>query len=141
MEIRRMRDADVEAVARLYLEGYGVTWSLDGARSYIEKFYRFEPASCFVAEQPGGPVTGAVLGYTFEREIGLVLFIQELVVHPSFRHQGIGKRLVTTLRESSGKAPSRVNVKPLVKADTHVFNFYNSLGFEKDKAVSFSFDE
>jgi ribosomal protein S18 acetylase RimI-like enzyme len=140
MEIRRMRDEDLEAVARLYLAAYGVDWSLDGAQKYIEKFYRFEPASCFVAAVDGG-VSGAVLGFSFEREMGLVLFIQELCVHPDQRNQGIGKKLVTTLRESFLKSPSRVAIKPLVKADTHVFNFYNSLGFEKDKAVSFSFDE
>lgn len=135
-----MRDEDLEAVSRLYLAAYGVDWSLDGAQKYIEKFYRFEPSSCFVASDASG-VSGAVLGFSFEREMGLVLFIQELCVHPDQRNKGIGKRLVTTLRESLARSPSRVAIKPLVKADTHVFNFYNSLGFEKDKAVSFSFDE
>jgi ribosomal protein S18 acetylase RimI-like enzyme len=135
-----MRDDEVEAVARIYLEAYGVDWSLDGARKYIGKFHGFEPTSCFVALE-GSRVVGAILGYSFERETGLVLFIQELCVHPSARKKGIGKKLVTTLRESFEKSPSRVNIKPLVKADTHVFNFYNSLGFERGKAVSFSFDE
>ncbi len=135
-----MRDEDVEAVARLYLEAYGVDWSLDGAKKYIDKFYRFEPTACFVAVDDA-VLRGAILGFSFEREIGLVLFIQELCVQPSARNRGIGKQLVTTLRESFLKSPSRVSVKPLVKADTHVFNFYNSLGFERGKAVSFSFDE
>ena len=140
MEIRRMQDGDLDGVAQLYLDGYGVDWTREGARAYIEKFYGFEPTSCFVAAGAEG-LTGAVLGYSFEREQGLVLFIQELVVHPDNRHQGIAKKLVTALRESMDKVPSRVKVKPLVKADTGVLNFYNSLGFEKDKAVSFSFDE
>ncbi len=134
-----MRDEDVEAVARLYLEAYGVDWSLDGAKKYIEKFYRFEPSACFVAVEGG--IVGAILGFSFEREFGLVLFIQELCVQPSSRKRGIGKQLVSTLRESFLKSPSRVSIKPLIKADTHVFNFYNSLGFERGKAVSFSFDE
>jgi ribosomal protein S18 acetylase RimI-like enzyme len=140
MEIRRMRDDEIEPVARLYLDAYGVDWSFDGAKKYVEKFHRFEPTSCFVAHE-GPRVVGAILGYSFEREMGLVLFIQELCVHPDARNRGIGKKLVTTLRESFEKSPSRVNIKPLVKADTHVFNFYNSLGFERGKAVSFSFDE
>ena len=134
-----MRDGDVQDVARLYLSAYGVDWNLDGAAKYIAKFHGFEPASCFVA-QDGDKLVGAILGYTFEREMGLILFIQELIVDPAMRNRGIGKKLVATLREASGKT-SRVNVKPLVKADTHVFNFYNSLGFERGKAVSFSFDE
>lgn len=135
-----MRDEDVEAVAGLYLAAYGADWSLDGAKKYIDKFYRFEPTSCYVAQE-GERVAGAILGYTFEREMGLILFIQELVVDPELQKRGIGKKLVTTLRESCSRSPSRVNIKPLVKADTHVFNFYNSLGFERGKAVSFSFDE
>jgi ribosomal protein S18 acetylase RimI-like enzyme len=140
MDIRRMGDEDVESVARLYLEAYGVDWSLDGAKGYIQKFHGFEPSSCYVAVEDGQSI-GAILGYSFERETGLVLFIQELCVARRHRNRGIGKKLVTTLRESFEKSPSRVAVKPLVKADTHVFNFYNSLGFERGKSVSFSFDE
>ncbi len=140
MDIRRMQDGDLDGVAQLYLDGYEVQWTLDGARAYIDKFFRFEPSSCFVVAE-GDTLTGAVLGYSFERETGLVLYIQELVVSPKHRHKGIAKKLVSALRESTAKRPSRVNVKPLVKADTGVLNFYNSLGFEKDKSVSFSFDE
>lgn len=141
MNIRRMNEGDLDAAAELYLSGYGVSWTTAGARTYLEKFFRFEPQSCFLVEEEGGQVTGMVLGYSFEREAGLILFIQELVVHPDARHKGYAKRLVATLRESTTKRPSRVNVKPLVKADTGVLNFYNSLGFERDQAVSFSFDE
>ncbi|MEZ4225516.1 MAG: GNAT family N-acetyltransferase [Polyangiaceae bacterium] len=140
MEIRRMQDGDLDAVAQLYLDSYEVSWTREGARAYIDKFFRFEPGSCFVAVEGDG-VVGAVMGYSFEREFGLVLFIQELMVHPGTRHHGVAKKLVSALRESSGKRPSRVKVKPLVKADTGVLNFYNSLGFERDKSVSFSFDE
>lgn len=141
MEIRSMTDQDVRAVAELYLAAYGVSWSLEGARTYIEKFYRFEPSRCLVATEEGGRLSGAVLGYSFERETGMVLFIQELMVHPEFRNRGYGKRLVEKLRDSiDGKGRSRVDIKPLVKADTTVLNFYNSLGFERDKAVHFSFD-
>ena len=135
-----MKDGDAAAVARLYLDAYGVDWSVEGARSYVEKFYRFEPASCLVVTEDDGRVTGAILAYSFEKESGLVLYIQELCVHPEFRSKGYGKSLVTRLRESLSRRPSYVKVKPLVKADTGVLNFYNSLGFEKDKVVTFSLD-
>ena len=134
-----MKDDDVGAVAQLHLDAYEVEWQVDKARAYIEKFYRFEPTACFVAED-GGRLVGATLGYSFERETGLVLFSQELTVHPDFRHKGVAKQLVSKLRESVGGRHT-VKVKPIVKADTGVLNFYNSLGFEKDKAISFSFDE
>ncbi len=134
-----MKEGDLAAVAQLYLDAYGVGWSVDAARAYISKFFRFEPERCLVATE-GGRIAGAILGYSFERETGLVLFIQELMVHPDFRNAGLGKALVGKLRDSFDGRPSSVKIKPLVKADTTVLNFYNSLGFEKDAHVSFSLD-
>lgn len=134
-----MQAGDVEAVAQLYLAAYHASWSLEGARAYIEKFYRFDPASCLVCSVDGR-VAGAIVAYAYEREFGVVLYIQELMVHPDFQSRGIGKQLVKKLRESLSKSPSRVKVTPLVKADTTVLNFYNSLGFDRDKVVSFSLD-
>jgi ribosomal protein S18 acetylase RimI-like enzyme len=139
MEIRTMTDGDVAAVARLYLDAYRAEWTEAGARGYVEKFYRFEPERCLVVVEDGR-IAGAALGYSFEREYGLILYLQELMVHPDSRDKGYGKALVAALRDSLTRAPSRVKVTPLVKADTTVLNFYNSLGFERDKAVSFSLD-
>ncbi len=136
-----MTAEDLDAVAQLHLDAYPVEWSLDGAKKYIGKFFRFEPESCFVAVEPDARITGAVIGYSFEKETGLTLFIQELIVHPEFRKRRYGRQLVTKLRDSLSKKASTVKVKPLVKADTVTLGFYNSLGFERDKAVSFSFDE
>lgn len=140
MEVRRLNDEDLVRVAELYLASYEAKWSVDGARAYLEKFYRFEPERALVGVEPDGKISGAVLGYSFERETGVVLFIQELMVHPEFRNKGYGKILVQKLRDSLIKSASRVSVKPLVKADTTVLNFYNSLGFERDRVVSFSYD-
>lgn len=135
-----MHDGDLDAVAQLYLDSYGVAWSRAGALAYVEKFYRFDPARCLVSVESPSRVSGAVLGYTFERETGVTLYLQELMVHPEFRNKGYGKQLVARLREGLQKGPSVVKSKPLVKADTTVLNFYNSLGFEKDIHVAFSLD-
>jgi ribosomal protein S18 acetylase RimI-like enzyme len=140
MEIRAMRDGDLDAVADLYLAAYGVDWSRAGARAYVEKFFRFEPLCCLVTVESNGSVSGSVLGYSFERETGVTLYLQELMVHPGHRNKGYGKNLVAKLRESLAKSANLVKSKPLVKADTTVLNFYNSLGFEKDVHVSFSLD-
>ncbi len=136
-----MQADDLEGVAQLHLDAYKVEWSLDGAKKYIDKFFHFEPESCFVTVESDGRITGAVMGYSFEKETGLTLFIQELIVHPDFRERTYGRQLVEKLRDSLAKKASTVKVKPLVKADTGTLGFYNSLGFERDKAVSFSFDE
>jgi ribosomal protein S18 acetylase RimI-like enzyme len=141
MEARRMQVEDLDRVAALYLKAYGVKWTEQGARGYLKKFFDFEPTSCLVVTEADGNIRGAILGYSFEKESGLVLFIQELFVDPECRNRGYGKVLVERFRESFAKHHTQVNIKPLVKADTSVLNFYNSLGFERDQAVSFWIDE
>jgi ribosomal protein S18 acetylase RimI-like enzyme len=138
MEIRNMRAQDLDGLSRLYLQAYRVRWDVSRAKQYLQKFFDFEPSSCLVATE-GDRVIGAIFGYSFEKESGPVLFIQELFVDPESRNRGLGKSLVGGLRETL--TPRSVEIKPLVKADTSVLNFYNSLGFEKDTAVSFSIDE
>lgn len=130
-----MGEADLPEVARLYLKAYGSSWNEPGAQRYLAKFQRIEPESCLVALD-AGQIIGAVLAYSFERDTGLVLFIQEVFVDPERRKQGVGRRLISWLRDSFTLA-AKVKVTPLVKADTGVLNFYNSLGFEKDRAVTF----
>lgn len=134
-----MQEVDVAGVAQLYLAAYHAHWTAEGAEKYIGKFFRFEPGSCWVAVEEGR-LAGGILAYSFEREAGVVLYIQELMVHPDFQSRGVGKQLVKKVRESLEKSPSRVKITPLVKADTTVLNFYNSLGFDKDKVTSFSLD-
>ncbi|MCB9584507.1 MAG: GNAT family N-acetyltransferase [Polyangiaceae bacterium] len=135
MDIRRMGEADIPEVARLYLKAYEVDWNEAGAQKYLGKFHGIEPESCFVAIHEG-KVAGAIMAYSYERETGLVLFIQELFVDPEVRNAGTGKKLIAWLRDSFTLA-AKVKITPLVKADTNVLNFYNSLGFERDRAVSF----
>ena len=133
-----MQASDLDSAAELYLRAYRADWSRDKAKAYLAKFHTFEPEHCYVADD-GGKCAGAILGFTFEKETGLILFIQELFVDPDRREKGLGRQLVQKLRDTA--TPGSVRIKPLVKADTGVLNFYNSLGFEKDKAVSFSFED
>lgn len=140
MEIRRMEAADLDAAADVYMKAYGSDLGKDKAKQYLDKFHSFEPERCFVAIRPDGSLAGAALGFSYEKEGGPVLFIQELFVDPAEQGQGTGKKLVAKLRDTVEES-SEVHIKPLVKADTRVLNFYNSLGFERYKAVSFSFED
>lgn len=135
MEIKALRREQLDTVADVSLKAYD-GWSRDDVRKYLEKFQSFEPECCMVAVDDGGEVIGAILGYSYRRREDLILFIQELFVAPDQRHQGCGRRLVEALRASFEKNP-KVSVTPLVKADTSVLNFYNSLGFEHEQSVSF----
>lgn len=139
MEIRKITPEDLDRVAELFVQAYGEDWTLAQARRYLEKFYRFEPESCLLAREPDGRVVGAVLGYSYYRRDQLVLYLQELFVHPEYRSRGYGRALLEALRGSFEQSP-HVKVKPLVKAPPSVLSFYNSLGFNRDEAFTF-YDE
>jgi ribosomal protein S18 acetylase RimI-like enzyme len=135
MAIRRLNNDELKELSAVYLRAYDEAWTEEGARAYLKKFFDFEPQSCLVAIEDGKAV-GAILGFSYEMRGNEVLFIQELFVDPDWRHKGIGKALVSELRNSFTKT-LKVSVKPLVRANTPVFNFYNSLGFETDQAFTF----
>ncbi len=141
MKIRSLQESDLDTVAQLYVKAYKehhAEETIETARPYLEKFFRFEPEGCFVADDEG-TICGAILAYSYQKFGRPVLFLQELFVDPEGRHKGIGRKLVAMLRE--GFATAAVKVVPLIKADTAVLNFYNSLGFEQDQVFSFGFDD
>jgi len=138
MEIRPLREEELPAIARVYLRAYPEPWSEEGAVAYLGKFRGFEPDSCLVGID-GGAIAGAVFAFSYQKQQNLVVYIQELFVDPDRQHRGVGKKLVSALRSSFTQNP-RIKVKPMVKADTKVLNFYNSLGFDSEKLFTF-FDE
>lgn len=134
MAIRQITHHDLVKITNVFLEAYQ-GWTEDVARRYLMKFYNFEPESCLVALDENDQPVGAILGYSYQREKSLVLFIQELFVAPGARNKGYAKALVTALRKSFAENPL-VKVKPLVDAPTQVLNFYNSLGFEQEMSFT-----
>jgi ribosomal protein S18 acetylase RimI-like enzyme len=138
MDIRTMESADLDPVSSVFVEAYGEGWTAPQAKSYLGKFFGFEPESCLVASIEGR-IVGAILGYSYPRQSDVVLFVQELFVAPSQRSHGVGRQLVAALRGRFVHNP-KVAIKPLVKAPPNVHSFYNSLGFDREQAFSF-YDE
>jgi ribosomal protein S18 acetylase RimI-like enzyme len=141
MNIRLLQESDLDSIAQLYVKAYKdhhAEETVESAKPYLEKFFRFEPEGCYVADDEG-TIAGAILAYSYQKFGRPVLFLQELFVDPEGRHKGVGRQLVARLRE--GFADAAVKVVPLIKADTAVLNFYNSLGFEQEQVFSFGFDD
>jgi ribosomal protein S18 acetylase RimI-like enzyme len=140
MEIRPLAINDFGRLPTIFVRAYPEAKSEDVARRYLAKFFHFEPESCLGVIADDGALVGAILGYSYLKQEHMVLFIQELFVDPDYQHHGYGKALVAALR-SSFAASTAVEVTPLVKADTRVLNFYNSLGFEQHTAIAFGVDD
>lgn len=138
MDIRKIEDSDLGPLVELYLKAYESDWSPQEALAYLTKFHRFEPSSCLLA-RTDDRLLGAVFAFSYTKLGRNILFLQEIFVDPDSRHKGAGRALISKLREALGGP--RVNVTPLVKADTNVLNFYNSLGFEQDEFVTFYDDQ
>jgi ribosomal protein S18 acetylase RimI-like enzyme len=138
MEIRNIEESDLGPLVEIYLKAYESDWAPQEALAYLMKFFRFEPGSCLMAVD-GNRVLGAVFSFSYTKLGKNILFLQEIFVDPDSRHQGAARALIGKLREALGGP--RVKVTPLVKADTNVLNFYNSLGFEQDEFVTFYDDQ
>jgi ribosomal protein S18 acetylase RimI-like enzyme len=139
MEIRPLAITDFDRLTKTFVRAYPDDWSEDVARRYLAKFYHFEPESCLGVVEDG-QLVGAILGYSYLRQEHLVMFIQELFVDPDYRKKGYGTELVKALRRSFSASPA-VEVTPMVKGDTRVLNFYNSLGFEQPTSIAFIADD
>lgn len=135
MQIRQLAPDDIEALAQLFVRAYDKSSTADEARTYLEKFSAFEPESCLIALEEEAPI-GAVIAFSYVKVGRPVLFLQDLFVDPERRNRGCARRLIEVLRERFAR-DATVTVVPLVKADTTVLNFYNSLGFEQQSAFTF----
>ena len=138
MEIRPIAITDFDRLTKIFVRAYSGSWSEDVARRYLVKFFHFEAESCLAAVKDG-QIVGGILGYSYLRQDHLVMFIQELFVDPDHRKSGCGTALVKALRRSFSSSKA-VEVTPMVKGDTQVLNFYNSLGFEQPTSIAFIAD-
>ena len=99
MEIRKMTIGDYEKVYDLWMSCKNMGFNdVDDSREGIEKYLRRNPDTSFVAEDEG-LIAGVILG----GHDGRRGFIHHACVRESYRHQGIGRKLVDTCLEALKK--------------------------------------
>ncbi len=99
MEIRKMTIGDYEKVYDLWMSCKNMGFNdIDDSREGIEKYLRRNPDTSFVAEDEG-LIAGVILG----GHDGRRGFIHHACVRESYRHQGIGRKLVDTCLEALKK--------------------------------------
>lgn len=126
-DIRVMTIADYDQVYDLWMNtpGMGLN-STDDSREGIERYLKRNPTSSFVAE-----CNGAIVGVILSGHDGRRGYIHHTAVLPSYRNQGIAKKLVEC-------AISALDAEGINKAALVVFKkneigngFWESIGFAK----------
>jgi len=142
MLFKRLQAGDHEQAAalfRLMAEVFGEDAELLSV-AYLERLLgreEFWAIGAFEGERVLGGVTGHVLPMT--RNETTELFIYDLAVHPGVQRQGIGRRLISALREQAAAAGTEVLFVPADNEDLEALEFYRALGAEGSSVTFFTF--
>ncbi len=95
--IRPARPAELDAIVRLGIAGFGAFDSADDTRAFRARYARClerDPGGAWVAEAEGGELDGLALAVVREG----IWALASLVVHPAAQSGGIGRALIAAAR-------------------------------------------
>jgi ribosomal protein S18 acetylase RimI-like enzyme len=135
MRIREFRwPEDYPAVVRLWQAAGLYNPGSDGMADIREVSER-NPGLFLLAVEPGGEVTGSVIG-AFDGRRG---FIYHVGVHPDCRRRGYGSALMREVEERIWKLGAKKIRFMVLKDNQEAVEFYKALGFQVDShAVAMS---
>ena len=117
---------DYDGVYELWTSCTGMgLHDLDDSREGIEAFLRRNPETCFVAVCRDGRIVGAILGGNDGRRG----HIYHTAVHPDFRSQGLGRRLVERTMEAFDTCGIRKAALVAFEKNGEGNAFWESMGF------------
>ncbi len=121
--IRKMTADDVSAAAQLDRMSFSLPWP-EHAFSYEVKDN--SAARCFVAESEDKKIIGMVVSWVIVDE----LHIATLAVHPDYRRQGIGERILTEALRDGRQAGTRYALLEVRAGNDAAQNLYRKFGFK-----------
>ena len=91
----------------------------------------------------GDEVVGGITGYTLPltRTESSEVFIYDIAVHAGHQRRGVGRRLVSALRDGAAALGIHEVFVPADNDDTHALDFYRRLGGEPSPVTFFTFSE
>lgn len=138
MRIRLMKKQDITNVVKLFVESYKkeektMRWNEEMAEKYITSLYRAGKDLCFVVVDKDN-VIACSMSQIVPEYTKCVLNSKVLLVHPKFRRQGIGKKLI---RKTCIKAENKYMLDEIETNIYTLTNFpimwYESIGFRTKK--------
>jgi len=137
VKIRRMAEADLEAVKEIDRLLVGEERALSWPSSVEAELELYRPALGFVAEV-GGEIVGFLLGDIRRGRYGMGMagWIDMFGIVPEYQHKGIGHRLVLGFWAECQRKYIRANV--IVREDDEQLKrFLTSIGFRQGKLTNF----
>lgn len=128
--LRRVRPGDLPhlwALDRICFEP-GIAYS----RRELERLLELPRAGCIVAES-GPNLCGFGLAY---REPSEIVHLVTLDVHPDWRRQGVGRRLLESLLAGAATAGARRAVLQVDVRNSGAIAFYRTFGFRRSGRLS-----
>lgn len=138
MRIRLMKKQDIPQVVELFVASYkkedkSMRWTCDMAQKYITTLYRMGKDLSFVIIHKDR-VIACAMSQIVPEYTRCILDSKILLVHPEFRRQGYGKKLI---RKTCIKAQNKYMVDEIESNIYTLTNFpimwYESIGFRTKK--------
>ena len=125
MVLRKMKIEDYDNVYELWMSCVGMGLNnLDDSKIGIEKFLNRNPDTCFVALDDDFIVGAIMVGNDGRRG-----YIYHTSVHPNYRKQGIGKKLVEAALDSLHKIGINKVALVVFEKNKDGNEFWEKLGF------------
>ena len=138
MRIRLLKKNEIKEVAKLLVNAYeseekNRRWSEKCAEEYVQLIYKACNKLCYVAVQDGN-IVGSTLNIIMPEFNKYVVESRLLLVHPDYRRQKIGTKLIMKVCE---KAMNDYNIEEIESSiytlTNFTFTWYECIGFRTKK--------
>ena len=122
VSIRKMTVEDVPSVSQLDRTSFSLPWP---EYAFYYEVKDNSAARCFVAETEDKRIVGMAVSWVILDE----LHIATLAVHPDYRRQGIGERILTEALRDGRQAGTRYALLEVRAGNEAAQNLYRKFGF------------
>lgn len=134
MEIRRLIEQDLPALAELYTQFWGESSSLEKMGATFQRIEQNPQYIVLVAED-GGRLAGSLMGIVCDELYGNArpfLVIEDVIVDKDHRRAGVGSALMREMERNAVENDCHyiIFVTEASRASAH--SFYESLGYKAD---------
>ena len=139
MEIAKLTENDLEALAGLYKQFWGEESSLEKMRSTYQGL-RTNPNYIFLVANRAGHLAGSVMGIVCEELYGECkpfMVVEDVIVDQNNRRQGVGSLLMRELERIAVSRDCAYILFVTEQERTTAHQFYESLGYNSEKYRGF----